>query len=123
MTLGFGEGHPEDWKRHILHEFGHVLGLSHEHLSPAAHIAWNEKEVYRFFMSLNPPWSRREIRDNILNPIPPKKGARPLWTEFDPLSIMLYPIPKELTENNVGYSWNKELSALDKSKIADLYRW
>jgi hypothetical protein len=29
----------------ILHEFGHMIGLSHEHQSPHGGIVWNEQEV------------------------------------------------------------------------------
>jgi hypothetical protein len=123
MTLGFGESRPEDWKRHVLHEFGHVLGFSHEHQSPAARIIWNEKTVLKYYMSLDPPWTERQVRENILNPPPPKNKDKSMWTKFDPLSIMLYSIPKEHTQNKIGYSWNKELSPLDKSKASDLYRW
>ena len=31
----------------ILHEFGHALGLIHEHQSPAAKINWNKPFIYR----------------------------------------------------------------------------
>jgi hypothetical protein len=34
---------------------------------------------------------------------------------------MLYPVSKELTRDHTGYDFNKELSALDKSKAAEIY--
>ncbi len=33
--------------RPVLHEFGHVLGLRHEHHHPASGIVWNKPVVYR----------------------------------------------------------------------------
>lgn len=40
---GFNEYTPEDvLKRTILHEFGHALGLLHEHKSPLSRIQWNK---------------------------------------------------------------------------------
>ena len=29
----------------VMHEFGHALGLKHEHQSPNANIQWNMKEL------------------------------------------------------------------------------
>ena len=34
-------------KRIVLHEFGHVLGLLHEHFSPISGISWNRAAVYK----------------------------------------------------------------------------
>jgi len=120
MDLGFASDNPDSWKRHVLHEFGHALGFAHEHQSPAAHIQWND-EAMKFYLSLGPPWTEQKIRENIFNPIPPKKSGT--WTEFDPLSIMLYPVSPRHTVNHVGFGWNKELSVLDKKKAAELYKW
>lgn len=43
--LDLGRGH-DDYKRHlVLHEFGHVLGLGHEHQSPKAWYFIDEKKA------------------------------------------------------------------------------
>jgi hypothetical protein len=36
---------------------------------------------------------------------------------------MLYPVPKEFTEDHVEFGWNTELSETDKQKAAELYKW
>lgn len=43
--LDLGRGH-DDYKRHlVLHEFGHMLGLGHEHQSPKAWYFIDEKKA------------------------------------------------------------------------------
>ena len=36
----------DEYRRVVLHEFGHALGLAHEHQSPGVAIPWNEQKVY-----------------------------------------------------------------------------
>ncbi len=42
----------EEYERVVLHEFGHALGLDHEHQSPNAKLRWNKVEVKRVFAGL-----------------------------------------------------------------------
>jgi hypothetical protein len=121
VLLGFGSSPLADWRRHVLHEFGHVLGFSHEHRSPAANIRWNKSAVIQFYTNLKPPWTVKQIYENILDP--PTSSGNATWTQFDPKSIMLYPVPKEHTEDHVEFGWNTELSEMDKQKAAELYKW
>jgi hypothetical protein len=37
----------EQFRRTVLHEFGHALGLVHEHATPAGGIKWNREQVER----------------------------------------------------------------------------
>jgi hypothetical protein len=50
------------------------------------------------------------------------KARADAFTAFDPQSIMLYPVPKELTKGGFEIPWsNSELSALDKEFIGKMY--
>ena len=40
---------------------------------------------------------------------------------FDPKSIMMYPVPAELTLGGFHTDWNAELSEQDKLHIASIY--
>ena len=71
----------------VLHEFGHMLGMIHEHQSPFGEpIPWNKYDVYKWAADTQ-KWSQQETDDQILN----KYNSTLLnGTLFDPKSIMLY---------------------------------
>ena len=121
-TMNFGWLHaatPEvEWRRVVLHEFGHALGAIHEHQQPASPLPWNEKVVYEVFSGPPNNWSRQQIERNIL-----KKYATEQmnWTEFDPDSIMLYHFPERLFLRGAGTKLNTDLSAMDKRLMSELY--
>ncbi len=105
-----------EYRRVVLHEFGHALGLVHEHLSPAAEIPWNEAKVLDYYRQTN-GWDEAYTRSNVL-----ARSKADAYTRFDPHSIMLYPVPKELTRGGFEIPWsNSELSALDKEFIGQIY--
>lgn len=105
-----------EFRRVVLHEFGHALGLVHEHSSPAAHIPWNEKAVMDYYKRTQ-GWSAKMVRENVLQPEPAD-----LYTNFDPDSIMMYPVPASLTLGGYSIPWsNDELSDQDKQFIGKLY--
>jgi hypothetical protein len=121
-TMNFGwltPGLPNDQvRRVVLHEFGHALGLVHEHQNPATHIPWNKEAVYRFYQGAPNFWSKEQVDINIFQVY---DQTLTLHTEFDPRSIMLYPVPAELTTGGFSVGWNNDLSDTDKAFIAQQY--
>jgi hypothetical protein len=106
----------KEYRRVVLHEFGHALGLIHEHLSPGATIPWDAQKVIEYYRRTN-GWDEAYTRSNVLTPMPADE-----YTRFDPQSIMLYPVPKELTIGGFEIPWsNTELSESDRSFIAKIY--
>ena len=98
-----------------LHEFGHVLGLEHEHQHPDHPIRWNKQAVYNAF----PHWPREDVDSGILNRLS-TEGL--YFCEYDPSSIMHYGVYDEWTTNNRGVAGsNGSLSEEDKRFIAKLY--
>lgn len=109
MNLGFLDGGT------AAHEFGHAIGLAHEHQNPAGGIEWNEQVVIREMAKSPNFWDEQTTRHNILR----KYSADQLnSTKFDPESIMLYFFPPEWTLNGVGTQANEVLSRLDKLFVA-----
>ncbi len=109
MNLGFLDGGT------AAHEFGHAIGLAHEHQNPAGGIQWDEQAVIRAMAGSPNFWTEAQTRHNILR----KYAANQVnGTEFDPASIMLYFFPAEWTTNGIATSRNEVLSALDKQFIA-----
>ncbi len=99
----------------ILHEFGHMIGLAHEHQSPMGGIEWNEAAVIEDLSGPPNYWDEATIRHNVLN----KYAIDQInGTEFDENSIMLYAFPANWTRNMAGTEENTELSPVDKQFIA-----
>jgi hypothetical protein len=98
----------------ILHEFGHMVGLAHEHQNPEGGIDWNEDAVIRDLSGPPNYWDEDTIRHNVLE----KYSVDQInGTEFDPDSIMLYAFPDEWTANTPATHENEDLSQLDKQFI------
>ena len=112
MNLGFQDGGTS------AHEFGHAIGLGHEHQNPEGGIQWNEAEVIRDLSGPPNNWTVEQIRHNVLD-----KYSRDLvrGTVFDPDSIMLYAFPARWTVNGFGTHENETLSTTDTSFIATMY--
>lgn len=109
MNLGFMTGGT------AAHEFGHAIGLGHEHMSPKGGIQWNEAKVIEDLSGPPNNWDEATIRHNVIN----KYSANQIrGTEFDPDSIMLYFFPASWTLNGIATHANHVLSALDTSFIA-----
>jgi hypothetical protein len=120
-TMHFGWLHPStdavETRRVVLHEFGHALGLIHEHQHPASAIKWNKQAVYdRYIKQLK--WTKQQVDSNLFATHP---AGETQFSTFDPGSIMHYPVPAELTSDGKAVGWNTELSQTDKQFIAQIY--
>ena len=94
----------------VMHEFGHVLGLIHEHQNPkGTDIQWNDAAVYTWAQNTQ-GWDQKTTQTNILNKY---KSNQINGSSFDPLSIMLYFFPSNLTLNNKGTNQNLWISGED----------
>ena len=109
MNLGFLDGGTAG------HEFGHAIGLAHEHSNPQGGIQWNEPVVIAALAGPPNRWDEAKVRHNVFRKyaVDQIKG-----TQFDPDSIMLYAFPATWTLNGVATHANDVLSALDKAFVA-----
>lgn len=103
----------------ILHEFGHALGLGHEHQSPIGGIKWNAEAVYKELAGAPNFWDKQTVDRNVLIPY---NSNQVIGTQLDPRSIMMYPIPASWTLDGFSAGFNSILSELDKSFIASVYQ-
>lgn len=109
MNLGFLDGGT------AAHEWGHAIGLAHEHQNPAGGIQWNEEVVIRALAGSPNFWDEATTRHNVLKRY---RADQINGTRFDPDSIMLYFFPAEWTSNGIATHANEALSALDKAFVA-----
>jgi hypothetical protein len=106
----------EEYRRVVLHEFGHALGAIHEHQHPEAGIPWDRPKVYAYYARMG--WSKEQVDSNIFA----KYDSNQLNTSsYDQASIMHYAVPDELTTGDWKIDWNTNLSDLDKSFMRAQY--
>ena len=122
-TMNYGwlkDGSPEaELRRVVLHEFGHALGMIHEHQNPKnGGIDWNRAAVRRDLSGPPNNWDDATIENNMFAKYAPGALAA---TDVDPKSIMMYPIPKAWTNDGTSADLNSELSDKDKQFIATNY--
>jgi serralysin len=117
-TLNYGDlSKDSDTNRFLLlHEFGHILGLTHEFSNPSAGQVFNMKAVEEFARTAG--WSKGYIEANF-QPVQSYPGSRP----YDPFSIMGYgALPKSFFVDPDKHSRPAVgLSDSDKKYIASLY--
>jgi Astacin (Peptidase family M12A) len=101
----------------VLHEFGHALGLIHEHTNPKHPIQWNETAVIADLKKTQ-GWDEAKIRANMFAKF---KVDDVEATAVDPLSIMMYPIPSTWTKDGFTAPFNSVLTAADKKLVREQY--
>ncbi len=102
----------------VLHEFGHALGLIHEHQNPVGGIHWNKDVIYAELGGPPNYWSKQTVDINMFQPW---EAAETNFMTIDPTSIMMYPIPARWTKDGFTAGMNTKLSSVDREFIAQQY--
>ncbi|KAJ6627702.1 hypothetical protein B0H10DRAFT_1993760 [Mycena sp. CBHHK59/15] len=104
----------------ILHEFGHVLGLLHEHQSPArgGKIHLDEDKVYAYYGATQ-AWNKATIKAQIIDVYNSADVSN--YSALDLTSIMMYFMPPEMNLERINVPPNYVLSDMDKAFMAINY--
>lgn len=106
----------KDFRRVVLHEFGHALGLRHELQHPDAGIQWDTVKALKYFSE-----HYGFNKDEAMRFIFAKATVKPSEV-YDPESIMIYAVPAYITKNNVEIKWPVKLSEQDKIQMKKFYK-
>ncbi|MDR3636400.1 MAG: hypothetical protein P4L84_21535 [Isosphaeraceae bacterium] len=121
-TMNFGwlrrESTDDEVRRVVLHEFGHALGLIHEHQNPGTVIHWNREQVVKDLSGPPNNWSLDVIEHNMFEPY---SKTETNYTAVDSKSIMMYPIPKTWATDGFWADLNSDLSPTDRTFIHEQY--
>lgn len=122
MNLGWldcpEENGPSDEGSVIIHEFGHVLGLVHEHQSKNFPYVWDRDRVISELTSAPNYWTESMIEQNIFGIF---DSGNSQTSEYDPNSIMHYYFPQEFFNPQTIIPYNTSLSTRDIEIIQGMY--
>lgn len=113
----------EKFRGIVLHEFGHALGLEHEHQSPDAKCEdeFDWKAIYAWGKRAG--WSKATVDFNFRRLLATKTERR--YSAYDPKSVMHYSLPvaffKKGRASKCYVDENTALSDTDKTFIAKVY--
>jgi serralysin len=108
----------DEVSRVTLHEFGHALGLMHEHRQPGNPIQWDKPVVRKWYQAPPNKWSLSEIEEQVFKPY---NSATTVSNGYHPDSIMHYPVLPGWTTNGFTVGWNKTLVDSDKEFVRKWY--
>lgn len=121
-TMNYGWLEPStstrEYQRVVRHEFGHSLGMIHEHQNPAAtgQIPWDKPKTYAYYAQQG--WSHDDVDSNIFEVYAEDTTNH---SAFDRDSIMEYAIPDSLTIGSYSIGWNTTFSDTDISFMRKQY--
>jgi hypothetical protein len=103
-----------------LHEFGHFLGLYHEHQTPNRIYAFNRPLTYQYFGAAPNYWSTSTVDQQIINAY--SASQVDATAPQDVKSIMEYALPGSIFDPpNAGIPGGIVLSSTDKAFISMIY--
>jgi len=111
----------------IRHEFGHALGLYHEHQSPDAHCdqEFNWDFIYDYLKGPPNNWPKDQIDFN-LRPLDTSQVPGVMLTNFDNTSVMLYQFPDKYYLKGTSSRCyipapNNQISMVDRAVVNFMY--
>ncbi len=107
-----------EFRRVVRHEAGHTIGLEHEHMRSDLIKKIDRRKCIAYF-DRTQGWTEKETIAQVLTPL----SARSIMgtTEADPLSIMCYEIPGEITKDGEPIRGGIDINSNDFAFAARVY--
>ncbi|MGQ0698815.1 MAG: CHAT domain-containing protein [Panacagrimonas sp.] len=107
-----------EFLRVVRHEAGHTLGFEHEHMRSDLVKQIDRRKAIAYFRDTQ-NWSKAETDAQVLTPL--KTRSLMGTTESDPLSIMCYQIPGEITKDGKDIPGGEDINGNDHAFAARIY--
>jgi len=116
---GFTMRTPEsEFLRVVRHEAGHTLGFEHEHMRTELVERIDRKKAIAYFRRTD-GWTKLETEEQVLTPL--KARSLMATAESDPLSIMCYQIPGEITKDGETIAGGIDINPKDHAFAGKVY--
>jgi len=102
----------------VLHEFGHALGLIHEHQRPNSEVNWNTSAVYIYYEGYPNYWTKEQVDAYVISP---NGSSQLIYNADDSSTIMNFPISNALSSTSISTKNTITLSEGDKGLISFVY--
>jgi serralysin len=102
----------------VLHEFGHMIGMIHEHARADSNLQWNKPVIYKALGGPPNNWSHQQVDQQVFQTysVDSFNGS-----VYDPSSMMHYIFPSEWFLVNPHLPIVTQLSKFDKEWISKIY--
>ncbi len=107
-----------EFHRVVRHETGHTLGFEHEHMRSDLVKRIDRRKAIAYFRKSD-GWTPLETAEQVLTPL--KTRSLMGTAEIDPLSIMCYQLPGEITKDGVPIAGGTDINATDHAFAAKVY--
>lgn len=107
-----------EFYRVVEHETGHTLGFPHEHMREEIIKKLDVEKTIKFYMDWQ-GWSREQVVDQILTPIP--ENVLLAMNKPDPTSIMCYWFPGKVTVDGKDILGGMKINANDGAFVGKIY--
>lgn len=107
-----------EFLRVVRHEAGHTLGFEHEHMRSDLVKRIDRRKAIAYYKK-HEEWTAKETDDQVLTPL--KTRSLMGTKESDPLSIMCYQIPAEITKDGKEITGGVDINEIDHAFAAKVY--
>jgi len=107
-----------EFRRVVRHEAGHTLGFEHEHMRSALVKLIDRRKAFVYF-DRTQGWTAEETKAQVLTPLAAKSIMG--TAESDPLSIMCYQIPSEITKGGKAIPGGRDINPKDFAFAGSIY--
>ena len=107
-----------EFKRVVRHEAGHTLGFDHEHMRGQLVKRIDRRKAILYY-DMTEGWTKAETMEQVLTPLAERSIIG--TTEADPISIMCYQIPGEITKSGKPILGGRDINAKDYRFAGAIY--